>query len=342
MSRAVDNRPPLRIGILGAAKIAPSALIQPARSVPAAAVWSIAARDPARAEQFARRHGIPHVRRTYEELIGDPEVEAVYIPLPNSLHCAWSLRALAAGKHVLCEKPLASNAQEAQLMAEAARAHGRLLVEAFHYRYHPLAARIKAIVAGGELGEITSLSAHLCVPLLRPGHIAYRLELSGGATMDVGCYPVNLVRHLAGAEPSVVYARSRLASPHLDRWMEAGLQFPGGVTARVVCSIFSVMLLRASATVRGTRGELTVWNPFHPHRYHRLRVSTPAGRRTEKVPGDTTYTHQLRAFVDMVRHGAPCPTPAEDAVANLRVIEGIYSRAGLPIRGITGASATPQ
>ncbi len=144
----------LRIGVLSAARIVPSALLSPAKQTPEVIVSGIAARNPQRAQAFARKHHIPRVFASYDELIADPDLDAVYIPLPNGLHAAWTIKALEAGKHVLCEKPFASNAEEAEQMAEAAERSGRVLMEAFHYRYHPLAARMKEIVTSGELGTI--------------------------------------------------------------------------------------------------------------------------------------------------------------------------------------------
>jgi predicted dehydrogenase len=326
--------PPLRIGVLGAARIAPMALIRPARQVPEVAVVAVAARDPQRARAFADKHGIPTVHPTYEALIADPEIDALYNPLPNSLHCEWTIRALHAGKHVLCEKPLAANAAEAVRMAEAAQQSGRVLVEAFHWRYHPLAARMKEIIDSGELGAVRHVEAHLCIPLLLPGDIRYRLDLAGGATMDTGCYAVSIVRYLAGAEPEVVHAEARLSSPGVDRWMRADLRFPDGRSGCITCALFSAVLLRASARVRGDRGELTVLNPIAPHLYHRLSVRTNAGSRRERLHGDATYTYQLRAFAAAVRTGSPVPTGPEHAVANMRVIDAIYTKAGLQRRGI--------
>jgi predicted dehydrogenase len=329
----MSDASPLRIGILGAARIAPPALVRPARKVAEAEVAAVAARDPARARAFAAKHGIAKVHEGYDALIDDPEIDAVYNPLPNGLHCDWSIRALRAGKHVLCEKPIASNAEEAERMAKAAAEADRILVEAFHYRYHPLAARLKEIVDSGELGAIEHIEAHLCVPLPLPGDIRYRLELAGGATMDTGCYAINLVRFLAGAEPEVLSARARLSSPRVDRAMSAQLRFPDGRTGRITCSLFSAMLVRPTARVRGDRGELSVLNPYMPQLFHRLAVRSEKGRRVERVDGDATYTHQLRAFVRVVRGGAPMPTDPVDAVANMRVIDAVYEKSGLGRRG---------
>jgi predicted dehydrogenase len=324
---------PLRIGILGAARIAPMALVRPARRVPEAEVVAVAARDPERARRFAARHGIPTVYESYDALLADPEVEAVYNPLPNALHARWTIRALEAGKHVLCEKPFAATVAEARAMAEAATRAGRVLVEAFHYRYHPLFARLRAIIGSGEIGEVRHLEAHFCVPILRPGDIRYSAELAGGALMDAGCYTVHLLRHLAAAEPEVVSARARWTRHGVDRALSATLRFPDGRTARLSCSLFSRWLLRASARIEGTAGRVLVLNPYAPQFFHRLRVVTAAGSRSERVAGSPTYDCQLRAFVAAVRHGVPVPTDAVDAIANMRVIERLYRAAGRPATG---------
>ena len=333
--RAMDDSP-LRMGILGAARIAPMALVRPAREVAGVEVRALAARDPARAQAFARRHGIPRVHASYEALLADPELDAIYNPLPNSHHCAWTVRALEAGKHVLCEKPLASNAGEAARMGEAAARAGRVLMEAFHWRYHPLAARMLEVIASGELGAVRHVEATFCVPLLLPGDIRYRLDLAGGATMDTGCYAIHVVRTLAGAEPEVVSAEARLASPRVDRWMAAELRFPDGRSGRVECSLASAKLLAASARVVGDAGELRVTNPIAPQFWHRLRVTSARGRRSERVPGDASYTHQLRAFLAAVREGAPFPTHAGDSVANMRVIDAVNTTTALGPRSGDG------
>jgi predicted dehydrogenase len=330
---AVPTTPPLRIGILGAARIAPMALIRPARAVPEAAIVAVAARDPARARAFATKHGIPRVADSYDALLADPELDAVYNPLPNSLHAEWTIKAMEAGKHVLCEKPLASNADEAAAMVQAAARCDRRLVEAFHYRYHPLAARMKAIVDTGALGTVRHVEATMCIPLPFPGDIRYRWELAGGATMDIGCYAINMVRFLAGAEPEVLRAEARLSSPKVDRWMTADLRFPDGRTGRITCSLFSATLLQLRVVVRGDAGEMRVFNPLAPHFYHRLSLRTPSGTTTERIAGDATYTYQLRAFVDAVRSRSALPTDASDGIANMRVIDAIYQKAGLPRRG---------
>jgi predicted dehydrogenase len=330
----VSEVPPLRIGTLGAARITPAALVRPVAATPGVELVAVAARDRGRAERFAAKHGIPRVHSSYEALLDDPEVDAVYNPLPNGLHCEWTLRALDAGKHVLCEKPLASNAAEARRMQQAAEKAGLVLAEAFHWRSHPLAERMREILDSGALGPLRHVEGIMCVPLPLPGDIRFRLDLAGGATMDTGCYAVSLARFLAGAEPEVVSARAKLASPGVDRWMKAELRFPGGVTGRIVTALFSARLLDIRAIAEGERGRMSVINPIAPQYYHRLKVATSDGTRVERVAGGATYTFQLQAFVRWLREGVPMVTDATNGVANMAVIDAIYEKAGLPPRGI--------
>lgn len=323
----------LRLGILGAARIAPQALIKPARQVANVTACGIAARDAARAHAFARTHQIPRVFANYDELLADPQIDAIYLPLPNGLHERWTVRALEAGKHVLCEKPFASNAAGAERMAAAAQQSGLVLMEAFHYRYHPLAARMKQIITSGELGTIRHMQAWLCFPLLSRRDIRYNLSLAGGATMDTGSYTINVLRFLAGAEPEVIQARARLASPEVDRRMDAELRFPNGITGQITASLLSSALLRIGVRVTGEQGEMRVLNFVSPHIYHRLSVRTSRGKRTEHVAGEATYTSQLRAFAQAITQGTPVPTNPAEAIANMRIIDAVYRRAGLKVRG---------
>ncbi len=347
----------LRIGALGAARITPGALIKPARYVPEVTVTAVAARDPERARRFAGKHRIRMVHDSYEALIADPAVDAIYNPLPNSLHAPWTLRAIAAGKHVLCEKPFTANADEAAEVAAAARASGLVVMEAFHYRYHPLARRMREVVGGpaarldradpaatspgtgpaaayGEIGPLRYLEASLCFPLPRFSDIRYSYELAGGATMDAGCYAINCLRMLGPGEPEVVAARAKLQSPNVDRAMSASFRFPGGVLGRMTTSLWSGQLLRLDAKAVGDRGVMRVLNYLAPQRYNRLTVVADGYRRTEHVRGESSYTYQLRAFAAAVLHGDPVLSPPEDAVANMTLIDEGYRAAGLPPRGL--------
>ncbi len=329
----------LRVGILGAARIAPMALITPARDVPEVVVAAVAARDRGRAQAFAAKHGIPGVAASYQEMLADPSLSAIYNPLPNGLHAEWTIRALEAGKHVLCEKPFTANEAEAREVAAVAARTGLVVMEAFHWRYHPLAARMIAVVQGGELGAVQRIETAMCIPLPVPGDIRYRLDLAGGATMDTGSYAISMLRHLAGAEPTVERAQARLSSPGVDRWMEAELRFEDGRTGRITCSLWSSTLLRIRARVEGELGTMDVFNPVAPQFYHHLTVTPRGGApsRRERLPRVATYTCQLRAFAGAVLRGQAIPTGAEDAVENMRVIDSVYRAAGLPLRGARDA-----
>src|SRR6266545_7348099 len=307
---------PIRIGVLGAAAIVPMALTDPARSVPEVQVVAIAARDPKRAEDFARKHDISRVHQTYTDLLHDPDLDAIYNPLPNSLHAEWTIRALKAGKHVLCEKPFASNAQEAEEMARAARETGLILSEAFAYRYHPLTARVKEIISSGEIGKVQHIDAQFCFLLPSPNNIRFKYELAGGALMDCGCYPVSLIRFLAEAEPAVERAEARLFAPQVDRKMSADLSFADGRTAHLVCDMLSPRLFRSSLKVEGDEGKLQVFNPYHPHWFNWLRVHGRNGSHSEHVRGENVYALQLQAFIKAIRGEMELNTDPEDAIGN--------------------------
>ena len=325
----------VRIGTLGAARIAPAALIRPSRDVAEADVVAVAARSRDRAEKFAAKHGIPTVHDSYDALIEDPGIDAIYNPLPNGLHAEWTAKALRAGKHVLCEKPFTANAIEAEEVASVATSTGLVVMEAFHYRYHPVAARMREIVAGGELGAVRHVESSMCIPLPLPKDIRYRFDLGGGAVMDTGCYAIHMNRLLAGAEPQVARATARLAKPEVDRWMRAELRYPDGVTGTMTCALWSVTPLKVSVKVTGERGVLSVFNPTGPQLGYRMTVRGPDGKRSIRVDGakKATYTYQLEAFTAAVLRGTPILTPPADAIANMRVIDAVYRAAGLRIRG---------
>ena len=328
----------IRIGVLGAARIAPSALVKPAREVDGVHVTAVAARDPRRAEAFATRHGIERACQSYEELLESEEIDAVYNPLPNGLHAEWTTRALAHGKHVLCEKPFTANAEEARVVAAGAEGSGLTVMEAFHYRYHPLAERMRAIVHGeselGDFGTVRHVETALCLPLVSRNDIRYQWHLGGGATMDAGCYAIHCLRLLGPGLPEVVSAEAALRGEQIDRAMTADFRFPGGATGRVRASLWSRRLLAIRARVAGDRGELRVLNFVAPHVYHRLTVRLDGRTHRERVPGDASYTHQLRAFRNAIRGDAGANlTPPSDAVVTMGLIDDVYRAAGLLPRG---------
>lgn len=324
----------MRTGVLGAARITPVALMRSARGIDDVEVGAIAARDPARARKFAAKHGIATVLDSYADVLADESLDAVYIPLPNGLHARWTIAALEAGKHVLCEKPFTANAAQAREVAAAAEGTGLVVMEAFHYRYHPVASRMAEIVHSGELGEIRRVETALCFPLPVFSDIRYNFDLAGGALMDAGCYAVHCLRLLSPGEPTVTSAKALKLrkDPRIDRAMTAEFAIGGGATGSIQASMWSGTLLRVRARVAGSRGTMTVVNFVGPHVWSRFTVEVDGRRRRERFDREPSYTHQLRAFAAAVRGEPTNLTPPKDSIANMSLIDDIYTAAGLTPR----------
>ena len=332
-SRRDLDRTRVRIGILGAARIAPRAMVKPGAGEPEAEVTAVAARDLERARRFAAKHKISAAYGSYTQLLADPSIDAIYIAVPNGLHGRWTKAALDAGKHVLCEKPLTANAEEAAGVAEAALRSGSVVMEAFHYRYHALTRRMLEIINSGELGNITTMDAWICFPLVPANDIRWDYRLAGGALMDAGCYTIHLLRTLAGAEPEVLSATAKTRRPAVDRLLKAELAIPGGCTGSITASMLSSQVLGAGTRVCGTHGTLEVLNPYVPQLGHRLVVRSETRRAVEHVPREpSSYAAQLRAFMGAILRGEPLVSGPADAIANMTVIDACYAAAGLPRR----------
>jgi predicted dehydrogenase len=319
----------VRIGVLGAARIAPKAIVRPAAALADAEVVAVAARDRARAQEFATKHGIPRVADSYDALYADPEIDAIYNPLPNGLHAPTTIAALEAGKHVLCEKPFTANAADARAVADAAARSGKVVMEAFHYRYHPLFARVLEL--SGALGTLSELRARMIAIVPKRSDIRYQLNLAGGATMDVGSYALHQLRSVVGTEPQVVSAGATLASPGVDRAMRADLAFPDGPSARMECALLDARLPIADLRVSGERGTVHVFFPTRPDMaWISSRIDGHTAR--ERVKGEATFWYQLQAFCDAVLRGTPVLTGPTDSVATMQAIDAVYVAAGLDPR----------
>ena len=341
----------IRFGTLGAAKITPAALLQPAIRNADVEVVAIAARNRERAALMAKNGGVVvgligarqgavagvrDVVDDYQAVIDHPDVNAVYNPLPISHHREWTLKALAAGKPVLCEKSFALNEREAMEMAEAAERAGLLLVEAFHYRYHPVFLRAIEIRQSGALGEIERIEGtfHVAVKGGIPAtDIRMNYATGGGATMDMGCYPLSWLRHFMGEEPTVVSAEAVEGPPDVDLRLAAELAFPSGATGRASGSMEKGEQHRWDLVVRGTKGTLTVQNPLVPHYGHEIKLETNGEVKTETLTKRTTYDFQLDAFVRALETGERLPTDAADAVKQMRLVDSVYRAAGMKVRG---------
>jgi len=326
--------------MLSTARISAVALLGAAASVPEVTVAAVAARDRSRAEAFARRNGIPAAYGDYDELLADPDVDAIYNPLPNSLHGPWTLRAIAAGKHVLCEKPFASNAAEAAQVAEAAQmaeGAGLVVMEAMHYRYHPVIRRLADVVAG--LGPVRHIQCWTSFAIADEGDIRYDYDLGGGALMDGGCYAIDCLRLLGPGEPEVtgaladpVPASGRGVGPEgaaADRAMAVRLGFADGATAWFESAFTMDGEFRADVHVICARGQVWMENFIQAHRGHLLATADGSVVADERGSGDTTYAWQLRAFAEAISDGEPVPTSAHHAVGTMRLIDAAYRSAGL-------------
>jgi len=321
----------LRWGILSTADIARKKVIPAIRKAPNCRIVAIGSRDAERARQVAAELDVPRAHGSYEELLADPEVDAVYIPLPNHLHLAWTVAAAQAGKHVLCEKPLAMTAADAERMIVACEAAGVRLMEAFMYRLHPSWVALCEIVGSGRLGEVMAIQSWFSYYNDDATNIRNLVDAGGGALFDIGCYQVNLSRMLFGAEPTRVQASIRRERAlGVDVVTSAILDFPGGGVSAFTCSIRAEDDQRVH--VYGTRGHASVWIPFNIPPDRPTKVIVTAGGEPPVAPAVETltfetadpYAVEFEQFAAAVLNGRPVPYPPQDAVANLRVMHDIF------------------
>jgi len=326
----------VRLGLLAASRIATSAVVAPASDVDGVDLIAVAARDLDRARSAADEWGIADAYGSYADLIAADDVDAVYIGTPAALHREWAIAAIEAGKHVLCEKPFASNADDARRIADAARDSDVVVMEAFHWRYHPYADQIRGVLDSGALGRIDRIEAVFDIPDGRIGRddIRWNLPIGGGATMDLGCYPIQWVRFAAAAQPDVVSAIADCPVEGVDGSLTAELRWPSGVTGSVGSSmIASGDEVVAYLKVTGEQGTMMATNPLAPQNGGALlTVETADGTETSEVDRSATYFHQLVAFRDAIVDGIVFPTTADDGVRNMEIVDACYRAAGLQPR----------
>lgn len=318
-----------RFGVLSTARINRSVLAG-ARTSDRVEIAAVASRDLDRAEAYAREHGIERAYGSYDELLADPDIEAVYVSLPNSMHVEWSIRALEAGKHVLCEKPLARRAEDAERAFDVAEREGRLLMEAFMYRHNPQTRKAAELVAGGAIGTLRLVSSSFTFPVERPDDVRMQGVLGGGALMDVGCYCVNGARLLAG-EPEEVFATQVESERGVDLRLVATMRFPGAVLAHFDCALD--LPRRAELEAVGDEGTLLLPDPWI--------IAQPAillrrGNEVEGVPveDENHYGLELENLSAAIRGDAEPLLGRADAVTQARAIEALYRSAdeGVPVR----------
>jgi predicted dehydrogenase len=323
---------PVRWGILGAANIALKSVIPGMRGSALAQVVAIASRDIAKARAAAKRLDIPRAYGSYQELIDDPDIEAIYNPLPNHLHVPWSIRAAEQGKHVLCEKPIALTAREARDLLVARDRTGVQIGEAFMVRTHPQWLKVREIIASGRIGELRLITGHFSYYRRDPADIRSRVEWGGGALMDVGCYPITISRWLFCAEPTeVVGLIERDPDTRIDRLTSGLLRFERG---HATFSCAGQLVHYQAMQIFGTTGRISVGIPFNPPPRDECRIFVDDGRdvtgggiETITFPAVDQYALQADRFSEAIRGVGSVPVSLEDAMGNMAVIDALFRSA---------------
>ncbi|WP_138468818.1 Gfo/Idh/MocA family protein [Poseidonocella sp. HB161398] len=332
----------LRWGVLGSSGIARAQVIPAINATPGCRVTALASRDPARGREVAAAHGIGRVFPDYAALVASGEIDALYIPLPNALHEDWALKAAARGIPVLCEKPLSTGAASARRIVEGFRSRGVPLMEAFMYRFHPLHARVRELVAGGAIGALRLVEAHISTDRTGQTHIAQQKSLGGGVLLDAGCYPVNLCRMMFGSEPVSVLASQEIDPVHgTDVTTAAILDFGDGRLGMVSAShraggISSYRLVGSSGTIEVPRGFLPGWGDVLDEPLIILTDGCTTARREIRVDAPSQYRLMVQAFAEALRSGTEMPYPPEDAIATLAVTDAIFAAAASGCRAAVG------
>jgi predicted dehydrogenase len=329
----------LRWGILGTARIN-RRVIPPLRLSQGNRLLAVASRTQARADEHARQWEIERAHGSYEALLADPEIDVVYIPLPNHAHAEWAIRAARAGKHVLCEKPLALSVSEVDAMEAAAREAGVVLAEGFTYRHHPQTLKAKELVDSGAIGDVRFVRGTFTFPLDRPKDVRWRPELGGGALWDIGCYPLSFTRYLLGCEPVEVFGSAVVGGTGIDETFAGQLVFPGGVLAQFDCGFRSPV--RAELEVAGTAGTIRVRHPWQPDPDLPVLL-TRGDQPAEAVPVEDRerFLLEIEDLESAVRHGTKPLVSLAESRGNVAAIVALHesARTNRPVRLGTGSPA---
>ncbi len=320
-------------GILSTANIGVKRVIPAIIAGHSGVVLGVASRDADRAASFAKRFGIARSYGNYQALLDDPEIEAVYNPLPNHLHVEWTVKALDSGKHVLCEKPIGLNAAEAQAIVAARDRSGRRVIEAFMVRFHPQWHRVRALVRAGRIGRVRTIQSAFVFTVLDPNNVRNRPDIGGGALYDVGCYPIVTARYVFGAEPDRAIALiDRDPQLGVDRVSSGLLGFPGG--GQLVFSSALQLAPYQRVVILGSEGRIELLVPFTPQKEHACRLIVDSGTSLDGSSAEfedfaplDQYAMQCDLAAAVFRNEAAQEFPIEDAIANMRVIDALYRSA---------------
>ena len=321
----------LKWGIIGTARIN-RALITPLRTSERNQLFAVASRDGQRAEAYAREWSIPRAHGSYEALLADPEVDVIYNSLPNSLHAEWTVKAAQAGKHVLCEKPLAVSVEEVDAVAAAARDNRVVIQEAFMYRHLPQTLKVQELVAGGALGEIWLIRGAFTFKLSREGDVRLQPDLEGGSLWDVGCYPVSYARMALQREPEEAFGWQQTGPSGVDVCFAGQLRFPGGAIAQVDCSFLTPS--RTFVEIVGDAGSLEVPLPFNPRVDTEIILKRGDAEEVLAFPAVELYAGEVENMADAILNGAPVRVSLADSRGNVATIRALYesARRGIPVK----------
>ncbi|MBL8096523.1 MAG: Gfo/Idh/MocA family oxidoreductase [Anaerolineales bacterium] len=307
------------------------ALIPPLKASERNVLYGVASRDQAKADAFAALNGIPKAYGTYEAMLADPDVHVVYVPLPNHLHAEWSIRALQAGKHVLCEKPLAITLGEVDAMITAAQATGRVLMEAFMYRHHAQTLKVQELVQSGALGELRLIKGAFSFNLKNDNDVRLVRAYGGGSLWDVGCYPVSYCRTLAGAPVAEVYGQKVAGRDGVDEIFTGELRFANGVVAQFDSGF--ALPGRWYMEIVGSEGTLSIPEPYKPGIHNRVTLTREGGSEIVEIPGGELYAGEVENMADAILTGAATRVSLADSRANVATLLGLYRSAdvGAPV-----------
>lgn len=318
----------IRWGVISTARIGTVRVLPAIQQSSNGEVVAISSRNLARAQEAADQLGIPTAYGSYQELIDDPNIDAIYNPLPNSQHAEWSIKCAEAGKPTLCEKPLASDADEAKQMVDAFKERGVPFAEAFMYRFHPKTQKVKEMIDGGAIGKMQLIKAAFTFPVANEGNIRLSKELAGGSVMDVGCYCINMMRYMTGEEPETVRSLAQFgAETGVDEWLSGILQFPSGVIGHFDSS------LRSHASniydIRGSEGRILLDLGFVSGPEEAVTIRHWQGSEYNEIviPGVNHYTLMAEDFADALINGRPPRFHGQDGVENMRVIDRLLADA---------------
>jgi predicted dehydrogenase len=321
----------LRWGILGTGRIN-RALIPPLRASARSELVAVASRDPERARAYAAEWDIPRAFGSYEALLADPEIDVIYNSLPNSLHPHWTIKAAQAGKHVLCEKPLAMTIEDADAIAAAARQAGVVVAEAFMYRHHPQTLKVKELVAAGAVGQLRLVRGAFTFNIARPGDVRLNPALGGGSIWDVGCYPISFARMVIGAEPVEVFGWQMTGPTGVDEAFTGQMRFPGEVYAQFDCGFRAPY--RAWVEIVGSEGSLSIPQPFKVGFDAQIVLTRDDGVETIPIPDYELYLGEVEDMADAVLLGKPPRVSLADSRANVAAIVTLLqsAREGKPVK----------